>query len=218
MESRYRPPPLAPQHEVDPATLARPTNQRRFKGRRLHAALSERTLDQTHLPGDVRIPPPMLQGASTAHGKMPARRRLAMARRCQNLDQPRSRAFAASFQWLSLDRLSRQGKGHEIALAALLGDSIAPYTYFPDVERDRHALALLSQPALGRTHLADQQADHVLDRRMQELLLLRRRHDAEMDQQGGHGDLGRTTRAVPHLEGNPRSEERRVGKECESSW
>ena len=67
VETGQHPPALAAQHEVDPPPLARLAEQRSLEGRRRHAALLQRALDQADLPGGVGVAPPVLQRAAAAH-------------------------------------------------------------------------------------------------------------------------------------------------------
>ena len=108
MEAGQHPPALPAQHEVDPPALARLAEQRPLEGRRRDAALLQRALDQADLPGGVGVAPPVLQRAAAAHGEVRAGRRLAMARRRQDLDQLGGDALAALVDRFGLDHLAGQ--------------------------------------------------------------------------------------------------------------
>src|SRR5262249_777327 len=94
--------------------------------------------DQLGFPGAVGVMPPMLQGAAAADLEMRAGWRLAIARRRRDLEEFGRHALAAPLSGLGLDGLARQGEGHEITLAALLGDSVAGHGDVQDVELDAH--------------------------------------------------------------------------------
>ena len=150
VEARQHAPALAAQHEVDPPALARCAEQRGSKAGAVHAALLQRALDQARLPGAVNVVPPVLQGAAAAHAEMRAGRLLAMARRREHLDQLGGDALAALVDRFGLDHFARQGEGHEVALAVLLGDAVASRAHLEDVERQRHG-SYPSQLLAGRS-------------------------------------------------------------------
>ena len=197
VEAGQHAPALPAQHEVGATPLARRADQGRFEARRVDAALRQRAGDQLDLPGRVGVAPPVLQGAAAADLEVRAGRRLAMARRRQDFHQIGGDALAALVARLGLDGLARQGEGHEVALSLMFGDAIAARADLQDVERDTHIRRQSPQPALGRPHLADQQADHVLHRRMDDLLALVGRQHAKMAEQGRHRDFGRAARRHP---------------------
>src|SRR5262245_57427586 len=81
---------------------------------------------------------------------MGTRRRLALRRRRQNLDQLRGDRVASLASCRGLDRLSRQGIGDEVAMLLVLGDSVAARSDLFDVQRDALILGHPSQLLAGR--------------------------------------------------------------------
>ena len=186
---------LPAQHEICATALARRADQRRLEARRGDAALRQRAGDQLALPGGVGVAPPVLQGAATADLEVRARRRFAMARRRQHFDKvggdplapPRSMLAAR----LGLDPFAWQGKRHEVAPALVLGDAVPAGTDVQDVERDGQSLSCQQLwPGASRR----QQANHVPDRRMKDLVALFGRQHAKMVEQRCRRDFGANRR------------------------
>ena len=136
VETRQHASTLATQDEVGPTPLAGRADERRLEARGVDAALLQGPRDQLDLPARVGVAPPVLQGATAAHREVRARRRFAMPRRRQHFHEIGRDSLAALVARLGLDRLARQGEGHEVAPPLEFGDAVAARADLPDVERD----------------------------------------------------------------------------------